>query len=207
MAKSSLHHLRKEEKSAEKLRSSKKALKEAAALKSKPKTKLKDLKEAIPQTTPKPYKEVNSKVVLDQELLIKAIEALKAKSALKAQGRPKDLLEDSFGKSVYLQFSLKKLPTEVHVKPLAVALSNPIYKGKDVCLFVKDPQSRWKDIVRGLDIAEIKKVIGVKKLKAKYKTFEDRRLLCSSYDLFLCDRAVAPSLPSLLGKVFMSKKK
>ena len=50
-------------------------------------------------------------------------------------------------------------------------------------------------------------VIGVSKLRKEYSVFEQRRQLAESYDLFLADERVLPSLPRLLGKTFFQKKK
>lgn len=50
-------------------------------------------------------------------------------------------------------------------------------------------------------------VIGVSKLRKEYRVFEQRRQLAESYDLFLADERVLPSLPRLLGKTFFQKKK
>ena len=55
--------------------------------------------------------------------------------------------------------------------------------------------------------AGIKKVVGLSKLKSKYEAFEAKRQLCDSYDLFLADERVLPSLPKLIGAkgfVFLS---
>jgi len=51
------------------------------------------------------------------------------------------------------------------------------------------------------------KVIGVTKLKKKYKPYEAKRQLCNSYDIFLSDDRVIPILPKLIGKSFYEKKK
>ncbi len=51
------------------------------------------------------------------------------------------------------------------------------------------------------------KVIGISKLRSKYKPFEAKRQLCASYDLFLADERVIELLPPLLGKTFFGKKK
>ena len=48
----------------------------------------------------------------------------------------------------------------------------------------------------------ITKVIGISKLKAKYKQFEARRKLRESYDLFVVDDRVVQMMPQLLGKTF-----
>jgi ribosome biogenesis protein UTP30 len=50
-------------------------------------------------------------------------------------------------------------------------------------------------------------VLGVSKLRSNYKTYEARRKLFKSFDLFLADRRVLLLLPALLGKPFYEKKK
>ena len=55
--------------------------------------------------------------------------------------------------------------------------------------------------------AGVAKVIGLSKLKTKYESFESKRQLCDSYDFFVADERVLPSLPKLLGKSFFRKKK
>lgn len=53
------------------------------------------------------------------------------------------------------------------------------------------------------DVAsKIARVIGLTKLKAKYKSFESKRQLAAEYDLFLCDKRIIGILPTVLGKPF-----
>lgn len=61
--------------------------------------------------------------------------------------------------------------------------------------------------VREDKTAGVAKVIGLSKLKSKYESFEAKRQLCNSYDLFVADDRILPSLPKLLGKSFFKKKK
>lgn len=78
----------------------------------------------------------------------------------------------------------------------------------EICLFVKDPQREYKDLIHSLGLDHvITKVIGISKLRKKYKEYEAKRLLCNSYDLFLADDRVLPLLPKLLGKTFFAKKR
>lgn len=56
-------------------------------------------------------------------------------------------------------------------------------------------------------IVGISKVVGLSKLKTKYESFEAKRQLCNSYDLFVADERVLGSLPKLIGKSFFKKKK
>lgn len=48
----------------------------------------------------------------------------------------------------------------------------------------------------------VKRVIGLEKLKSKYKSFEARRQLLSEFDVFLADDRIITYLPKVLGKVF-----
>jgi len=45
------------------------------------------------------------------------------------------------------------------------------------------------------------------KLKTNYKSYELKRKLSDSYDLFLADKRLYHKLPHLLGKKFFEKKK
>jgi ribosome biogenesis protein UTP30 len=85
--------------------------------------------------------------------------------------------------------------------------------GNDVriCLFTVDPQRQYKDVVADDAFPEelrkkIGRVIGLDKLKKKYKTYESKRQLVAEYDVFLADDRVVNELPQLLGKVFNANK-
>ena len=43
--------------------------------------------------------------------------------------------------------------------------------------------------------------------RGNYKTFEAKRNLCDSYDLFMIDRRILPMTAKLLGNSFFRKKK
>ncbi|KAF2747888.1 ribosomal protein L1 [Sporormia fimetaria CBS 119925] len=110
------------------------------------------------------------------------------------------------------------LATKQHIqdtnrlKPNKIALPHPIQPADvRICLMTADPQRQFKDIVADeafpADLrAKIGRVIGIEKLKKKYKTFEARRQLLAEYDLFLADDRIVSSLPSALGKTFNSAK-
>jgi ribosome biogenesis protein UTP30 len=76
-----------------------------------------------------------------------------------------------------------------------------------ICLITKDPQRKYKDLLQEKNIKFISRVVGITKLKGKFKPFEPRRQLMSEHDLFFADRSVIPLLPGLLGKVFFKAKK
>lgn len=46
-------------------------------------------------------------------------------------------------------------------------------------------------------------VVGLSKLRTKYESHEAKRQLCDSYDLFLADERIVPSLPKLIGTAGM----
>ena len=110
--------------------------------------------------------------------------------------------------------ALKKMPdTRGKDKPVPIPLPHPLYSVEDteVCLFVKDHKGEGhkesKNKVKAEKIPGIAKVIGISKLKTKYESHEKKRQLCSSYDLFMADDRILPSLPKLIGKTFFKKKK
>jgi len=53
----------------------------------------------------------------------------------------------------------------------------------------------------------ISRVIGVTKLRGKFKPFEARRMLLKENDMFLADERVVPLLPALLGSKWFQAKK
>ncbi|KAK5128094.1 proteasome-interacting protein cic1 [Cryomyces antarcticus] len=76
-----------------------------------------------------------------------------------------------------------------------------------ICLITADPQRTYKDIIADPSFptslsSRIARVIGISKLKAKYKPYENRRQLLAEYDIFLADDRVITYLPQVLGKVF-----
>ncbi|KAF5871050.1 putative electron transfer flavoprotein alpha-subunit protein [Botrytis fragariae] len=76
-----------------------------------------------------------------------------------------------------------------------------------ICLIVADPQRTYKDIVASAAFPaelskRITKVVGVDKLKKKYKQYEAQRKLFAEHDIFLADDRVITLLPKLLGKSF-----
>ena len=50
-------------------------------------------------------------------------------------------------------------------------------------------------------------VIPLEKLRTEFKSFESRRQLCSSFDVFLADSRVYHNLHGILGKSFYARRK
>lgn len=76
-----------------------------------------------------------------------------------------------------------------------------------ICLITADPQRRYKDLVADDQFPAslrplVTRVLGVSKLKAKFKSFESRRQLAAEHTHFFVDERVITAMPFLLGKAF-----
>ncbi|KAH6576020.1 hypothetical protein BSLG_004546 [Batrachochytrium salamandrivorans] len=110
--------------------------------------------------------------------------------------------------NLWVVIATKKMPEKLRIKPVAVPLPHPILpEDAEICLIVKDPQREYKDLIKNSGISRISRVIGISKLKAKFKPYEAKRQLCATYEMFLADERVLALLPPLLGKTFFEKKK
>eukprot|EP01064_Diplonema_japonicum_P001656 TRINITY_DN1109_c0_g1_i1.p1 TRINITY_DN1109_c0_g1~~TRINITY_DN1109_c0_g1_i1.p1 ORF type:complete len:332 (+),score=109.55 TRINITY_DN1109_c0_g1_i1:51-1046(+) len=96
-------------------------------------------------------------------------------------------------------------------KRRAVKIPHPMNtkENVEVCLITTAPQRKWKDKIKespeGLE--NIKKVIDMNKLRKKFKSFEEKRQLATSFNQFVADEAVLNFLPAILGKTFFRKSK
>jgi hypothetical protein len=54
---------------------------------------------------------------------------------------------------------------------------------------------------------DINQVISLTKLRKNYNTYEAKRALAASYDMFVADEKIYSFLPALLGKAFYKLKK
>ncbi|EIM86129.1 ribosomal protein L1 [Stereum hirsutum FP-91666 SS1] len=111
--------------------------------------------------------------------------------------------------NVWLQVAVKTLYPEKKLKPHKIPLAHPLVDPRttSVCLITKDPQREYKDLLAAQNINFISRVVGLEKLKGKFKPFEARRMLLNENGLFLADERVIPLLPKLLGKNFFNAKK
>ncbi|KAK9477990.1 ribosomal protein L1/ribosomal biogenesis protein [Lipomyces japonicus] len=133
-----------------------------------------------------------------------------------ANGKKKNLLAedpDVEKQALYLVISTKKYLSDKPVfKPKRITVPHPIFDADStsICLLTKDPQRLYKDVLLADDSPvkdDIARIVGVSKLKTKFKTFEARRQLRDDHDIFLADDRIVPSFPELLGKTFISVKK
>ncbi|KAK9365784.1 ribosomal protein L1p/L10e family-domain-containing protein [Lipomyces kononenkoae] len=122
--------------------------------------------------------------------------------------------KESEKQALYLVIGSKKYLSDKPVmKPYRITVPHPIYNvdNTSICLITKDPQRLYKDILlvdeNSLVKDKVARIVGISKLRTKFKTFEARRQLRDEYDLFLADDRVVPMMPELLGKTFISVKK
>ncbi|KAG4305177.1 hypothetical protein PORY_001347 [Pneumocystis oryctolagi] len=145
-------------------------------------------------------------------VLLKHVQSVEKK---KEKNRNPDILtlnksDLRFSLSVWVIMSTKTfIVDKKKLKPSKIMLKHPIIDpDSECCLIVKDPQRFYKDLVTSAKLNKrITKVIGVSKLRKKFKSYEQRRALRDSYDLFLADDRVIHLLPNLLGKTFYEKKR
>ena len=170
---------------------------------------------------------IDSKVSIAQcKLAIDAL--LKHALAHQATKEQNELLPDRTEQYVWLVVAVKKMFPERKLKPFKMCvhpcllpllksehlvpnspLSYPLIDPRTtpICLIAKDPQRMYKDLLESNGIRFISRVVGIQKLKGKFKPFEARRMLLKENGLFLADDRVIPLLPKLLGKAFFSAKK
>ncbi|KAK9470862.1 ribosomal protein L1p/L10e family-domain-containing protein [Dipodascopsis tothii] len=150
----------------------------------------------------------------------KAAAALLKHAQSKSEGEPKkrnllgdDDEQEGAKEGVYLILTTKKfLADRVVMKPKRITIPHPLYSADttSVCLLTKDPQRLYKNALLGDEAAskdQIARIIGVSKLKTKFKTFEAKRQLRDEYDLFVADERIVTALPAILGKTFIGHKK
>ncbi|XP_073155285.1 putative ribosome biogenesis protein C306.07c [Henckelia pumila] len=149
---------------------------------------------------------------VNKSTIERAVSALlKYKSKQSASQKPQLFPDDDY---VYLNLTLKKIPSKSRTKPFQISLPHPLLNlSSQICLIIDDraqsPTHISEDIkklVKSQNIP-ISKVLKISKLKTNYKPYEAKRKLCDSYDLFLVDKRVVHLLPKLIGKEFFKKKK
>ncbi|KAJ3766955.1 ribosomal protein L1p/L10e family-domain-containing protein [Lentinula raphanica] len=139
----------------------------------------------------------------------KAVDALHAYVSEVAAKKAETQLLPDVEQAFWLTIALKKQPQGSSLKVYSIPIAHPIVdpRKESVCLFTKDPQRTYKDLLADNNIRFISKVIDISKLKGKYKAFDARRALLKEHGLFLADDRVIPLLPKLLGSKFFRAKK
>ncbi|KAJ7802182.1 ribosomal protein L1p/L10e family-domain-containing protein, partial [Mycena olivaceomarginata] len=146
---------------------------------------------------------------VDKNQAKKAIDALHAHTT-KAQQKQQDTqLLPAKEQHVWLNVTVKKIASAHKFKPVKIPIVHPIVDPRTsaVCLITKDPQRQYKDLLAEQNIKFISRVVGIEKLKGKFKPFEARRMLLKENGLFLADERIVPLLPKLLGVKWFEAKK
>lgn len=108
--------------------------------------------------------------------------------------------------SVFLQATLKKIPPKIP-KVRKIPLPHPFLpENSEVCLITKDAGKAIKEKLKEQGVHGIAKVISLKKLRAEFKTFELKRQLADSFDMFLCDDRIYHLALKSLGKSIKKKE-
>ncbi|KAL2518622.1 Ribosomal protein L1p/L10e family [Abeliophyllum distichum] len=148
---------------------------------------------------------------INEETTRKAVNALLKWKKLQLQSdTPKEEDNDDF---VYLSITLKKIPPKhltvtPHRIPLRYSLFPHDFFLLNLCLIVDGKKIKSgvaHQKLKSLDMP-IKQVLNLSKLKSDYKSFDAKKKLFDSFDMFFAVKEVVPLLPNVLGKVFYKKK-
>ncbi|KAL7750140.1 proteasome-interacting protein cic1 [Sorochytrium milnesiophthora] len=140
-----------------------------------------------------------SSIELSLDTTAKGLAALRAFNAQKN----KSLVGND---RVTLSVTTHFVPASAAPRPHTARVPHPIHESTRTCIFVKDPQSSAKELFAEKGVS-FDKVIGIQKYKKKFSSFEQKRTLCSEYDIFYADEAVVLMLGHLLGREFHKAKK
>ncbi|KIM42968.1 hypothetical protein M413DRAFT_443788 [Hebeloma cylindrosporum] len=150
---------------------------------------------------------IDSRVSLTQ--VRKAVEALHSHELKKKEKYEEGQLLPAKEQNLWLNVTVKAIPSGHKVKPVKIPIVHPLVdpRTSPVCLITKDPQREYKDLLETHNIKFISRVVGIEKLKGKFKPFEARRMLLKENGMFLADDRVIPLLPKLLGAKWFEAKK
>lgn len=116
---------------------------------------------------------------------------------------------------VYLSITLKKIPPRdrtlaPHRIPLRHSLLSQDYSALNLCLIVDGKRITSElahKVLKAQGIPYIKQILKISKLKSDYKSFESKKNLYDSHDVFFATKSAIPLLPAVLGRVFYKKKR
>ena len=114
---------------------------------------------------------------------------------------------------IWLVLTTKKhIVDKKRLKPGKITVPHAIIKpDTSICLITADPQRTYKDVIADPSFPDNLRsrirVLGVGKIKQRYKSFESKRQLLAEYDTFLADDRIVVLLLSLLGKIVFDSSK
>ncbi|KFY44753.1 hypothetical protein V494_01335 [Pseudogymnoascus sp. VKM F-4513 (FW-928)] len=163
-----------------------------------------------------PYQLNSAQTLKASKALIKHIKTSEKGSAEKSgkrsllAGDDEEDSDDLDQIPIWLNITTKKHIVDTkRLKPGKVALPHALNSSPTttICLITADPQRAYKDIVASPAFpaelrSRITRVVGLKKIKAKYHQYEAQRQLFAEHDFFLADDRIITQLPKNLGKTF-----
>ena len=143
------------------------------------------------------------------------LDSSSAKNLLSAGNDDTDQGDSGHVEPIWLVVTTKKhVSHQKRLKPSRIELPHSLNRNQtaSVCLITSDPQRSFKEVLSHpsfpQSLASRTRVLGVSKIKTRYKSFESRRQLVAEYDVFLADDRVITLLPRLLGKtIYQSSKR
>lgn len=167
--------------------------------------------------TQTPYKLDPDQTLRASQALLKHVQAEVKK--LQDSSQKKNLLamedsdneeDDEDARPIWLNLATKQYITDKHrLKPSKIPVPHSLNNNENatICLITTDPQRAVKNVVADPSFpralaTRITCIIGLTKLLARYKSFEQKRQLLSEHDVFLADDRIVSRLPKALGKIF-----
>lgn len=152
---------------------------------------------------------VDLKVV---EKNVKAMQAFYAKQM--SEKNTTELFEED--RNVILQFDFAMKPALKNKSFFFDVAKSPVFdpETSEVCVIVKDVKGvdkyeQREDMKKEIRVScpYITEVFPYKMVKTDFRTFEQKRNFCQSYDFFVADRDVFHTLPVMLGTTFIKARK
>lgn len=142
----------------------------------------------------------------------KHVEEKDQKAAVKNLADDEDEAQD-YDQPIFLSIATKKhINNTTSLKPAKIPLPHPVIPSDvRICIFTKDPQRAYKDLVASDAFpaalrTKVVRVLGVEKLKKRYKSFEQKRALLAEFDVFMVDDRIIKIVAEFLGKTFYQGK-
>ncbi|XP_073031166.1 uncharacterized protein [Primulina eburnea] len=157
--------------------------------------------------------------LIEEETVLKAVKALLKWKNLQLKSQQNSEHEgggegesDDF---MYLSMTLRKvLPETLTLAPHRIRLRHSLFAHdgsslSNTCLIIDGKRITSESAHKILESQgiPISQVIKLSKLKSDYKSFDSKKKLYDSFDVFFAVKGVIPLLPKVLGRVFYNKKK
>ncbi|XP_075496648.1 uncharacterized protein LOC142533685 [Primulina tabacum] len=154
--------------------------------------------------------------LIEEETVLKAVKALLKWKNLQLKSQQNS--ENEEGETddfMYLSMTLRKvLPENLTLAPHRIRLRHSLFSHdgsslSNTCLIIDGKRITSEGAHKILESQgiPISQVIKLSKLKSDYKSFDSKKKLYDSFDVFFAVKGVIPLLPKVLGRVFYNKKK